>query len=165
MAYDFKNKRVLVVDDDKTMKVILANIFKALKVKECLTAQDGKQGFEIFTAHKPDIVITDLDMDKADGIALTKAIRAAEREKKVMTPILLMSGHTDMSIIKKALDAGVTELLSKPFSVNDLAKRVAYVFSKPRACIEAGNYYGPDRRRKDAKGFEGPDKRKGGGNG
>jgi len=161
MAYNFKDISVLIIDDDKTMKVILANIFKAMKVKECFTAQDGEQGLQLFKTHKPDIVVTDWSMNNVDGIELTKAIRAHNRTTKQTTPILLMSGHTSMELVKKALDAGVTEFLSKPFSVNDLSTRVGYIFSKPRDAIDTQGYYGPDRRRRNVQDFDGPDKRKG----
>lgn len=161
MSYDFSKNTVLVVDDDRNMKILLLNILKTLKVRECVTADDGKQGLEVFQRSHPDVVLTDWDMGDHDGLTLTKAIREDDRKNKTLTPVILCSGNTSLGLVKKALDAGVTEYLCKPFSISDIGKRIQYTLSKPRQCIDTEKYYGPDRRRVQSANFQGPDKRKG----
>ena len=160
MAYNFKDKTVLFVDDDLTIKMLMAHVFKIQKFRACHVASNGKQGLEDFKQYKPDIVITDWHMPEMDGVELTRGIRAFDKKIRKMTPVILMSGMTSREVLKQALDVGVTEFLAKPFSVNDITKRVGYVFAKPRALINIDTYYGPDRRRIIAKDFKGPYKRK-----
>ncbi len=160
MSYDFSKNTVLVVDDDRNMKILLLNILKTLKVRECVTADDGKQALEVFLRSHPDVVLTDWDMGDYDGLSLTKAIREDDRKNKTLTPVILCSGNTSLSLVKKALDAGVTEYLCKPFSISDLSKRIQYTLSKPRPCVDSENYYGPDRRRVRKAKYSGPDRRK-----
>ncbi|MEM7680293.1 MAG: response regulator, partial [Pseudomonadota bacterium] len=54
---------------------------------------------------------------------------------------------------------GTTEFLVKPFSANDLARRIAYVINKPRDFIETSDYFGPDRRRRVIENYSGPYRR------
>ena len=160
MAYDFKNLCVLIVDDDQTMKLILSNVFKTLKVKSCLVAADGEKALEMFKSYKPDVVVTDLNMQNIDGIELTRAIRDINKKWKMITPVMLLSGYADKEFVQKALDAGVHEFMLKPFSVNDIATRVAYMMTKPRKSINIADYFGPDRRRRISKNYNGPERRK-----
>lgn len=160
MAYNFKKLTVLVVDDDATMCLVVCNIFRTLKVKDCLSARNGEDALELFKEHKPDVVLTDWNMKDMCGLELTKAIRDIDKETNGVTPVILTSGYADMEKVKEAIDTGVNDFLLKPFSVNDLASRVAYVVENPRECIDIEGYFGPDRRYGDASEYNGPDRRK-----
>ncbi len=160
MAYNFKNIKVLVADDDATIRLVIANIFRTLKVRECLPAVTGNEALEIYKQHKPDLILTDWQMQDMDGLDLCAAIRKLDRESGEATPIILMSGFADESGVKRAIELGVNEFLLKPFSVNDLAARVAYVIDNPRECVITPNYFGPDRRRRDIPAYDGPERRK-----
>ncbi len=161
MAFNFKNIKVLIADDDATICMVIANIFRTLKVKECLTAHDGEEALELFKQHKPDLVLTDWNMKEMCGLDLARAIRQIDKETNGVTPVILTSGYANMEKVKEAIDTGVNEFLLKPFSVNDLATRVAYVIENPRECIDIQGYFGPDRRRSDTDAYEGPDRRNG----
>ena len=76
-----------------------------------------------------------------------------------MVPVVLVTGYSALQRVAEARDAGVTEFLVKPFSANDLAKRIAYVINKPRDYIDSDDYFGPDRRRRMAPDFKGPFRR------
>ena len=76
-----------------------------------------------------------------------------------MAPVILVTGYSALSRVAEARDAGVTEFLVKPFSANDLAKRIAYVINKPRDFIDCTGYFGPDRRRRKNPDYKGPFRR------
>ncbi len=63
--------------------------------------------------------------------------------------------------MQEARDAGVTEFLVKPFTAHDLARRIAHVINKPRDFIETQDFFGPDRRRRqaDESGYTGVKRR------
>ncbi len=159
MAYNFKDLTVLVVDDDATISMVIDNIFRTLKVKECISVRCGEDALAEYKTLKPDLILTDWNMKDMDGLQLTSAIRGLNKVSKNPTPIILMSGYTDLENVKKAIDLGVNEFLLKPFSVNDLATRIAYVIDNPREIVDVADYFGPDRRRLNWPEYTGPDRR------
>ena len=71
----------------------------------------------------------------------------------------MMTGYSALPRVAQARDTGATEFLVKPFSANDLARRIAYVINKPRDFIETSDYFGPDRRRRIIEDYQGPKRR------
>ena len=76
-----------------------------------------------------------------------------------MVPIIMMTGYSAMPRVSEARDCGATEFLVKPFSANDMARRIAYVINKPRDFIETEDFFGPDRRRRKIDNYRGPRRR------
>jgi DNA-binding response OmpR family regulator len=98
-------------------------------------------------------------MEPMNGIELAHEIRTNALSSNRMVPIVLITGYSALSRVAQARDAGVTEFLVKPFSANDLAKRIAYVINKPRDFIDSHDYFGPDRRRRQHPDYKGPFRR------
>jgi DNA-binding response OmpR family regulator len=98
-------------------------------------------------------------MEPMDGIELTKLIRRDPASPNRLAPIILVTGFSAVGRVGVARDAGITEFMVKPFSANDLAKRLAYVINKPRDFIDAPAYFGPDRRRRKNPDYPGPYRR------
>lgn len=141
------------------MRKLVASVLETMDVGSVYTAESGEEGFEKFRKYNPDIVITDWHMEPMDGIALAKEIRTNMLSPNRMVPIILITGYSAYKRVEDARDAGVTEFLVKPFSANDLAKRIGYVINKPRDFIDAPHYFGPDRRRKADPKYKGPFRR------
>ncbi len=159
MGFKFENLSVLVVEDTVPMRKLVVSVLEALGVGKIFTAQDGEQGFELFCSQNPDIVLADWHMIPVSGIELVQMIRKHPRSPNKMVPIVMMTGYSAMPRVSEARDSGATEFLVKPFSANDLARRIAYVINKPRDFIDIGEFFGPDRRRKITDGFKGPFRR------
>lgn len=159
MAFNFKKLSVLVVEDTVPMRKLIASVLDALGVGTVITAENGESGFELFKRENPDIVLADWHMVPMDGIELTNLIRKDPLSPNKMTPVILVTGYSAMSRVAQARDVGVTEFMVKPFSANDLAKRLAYVINKPRDFIDHPDYFGPDRRRKATDDYRGPYRR------
>lgn len=138
---------------------LVSSVLETLGIKRILTASNGDRGFDMFCAEKPDIVITDWHMEPVSGIDMVQKIRTAPSSPNKFVPIIMMTGYSAMPRVAQARDMGATEFLVKPFSANDLAKRIAHVINKPRDFIESDVYFGPDRRRKKADDYKGPKRR------
>ena len=67
--------RVLLVDDNHHMRVLLAEILRAIGVKQILEANDGAEGLQMMRTHAVDIVMTDLAMQPLDGIDFVRLLR------------------------------------------------------------------------------------------
>ena len=156
MAFDFKKLSVLVVEDTPPMRKLIVSVLTNLGIGNVYSAADGKHGYEIYCRENPDIVILDWAMEPVSGLEMTLEIRKNQLSPNRMVPIILVTGFSALSRVAQARDAGATEFMVKPFSANDLAKRLAYVINKPRDFIDHPEYFGPDRRRRKNPDFKGP---------
>lgn len=159
MGYDFQKLTVLVVEDTGPMLGLITAVLETLGVGRIYTAKDGQEGFNRFCKDKPDIVMTDWHMQPMSGVDLLKLIRTHPKSPARTTPVIMITGYNAVSRIAEARDNGATEFLVKPFSANDLARRIAHVISKPRDFVEAQEYFGPDRRRRKTDDYSGPKRR------
>ena len=94
-----------------------------------------------------------------DGLELVEKIRKDPKSPNRTVPIIMVSGFCAPERISKARDVGTTEFIVKPFSSDDLAKRIAHTVNNPRDFIVTPHFVGPDRRRKDNPNFEGESSR------
>jgi two-component system chemotaxis response regulator CheY len=154
-----KELTVLVADDSAPMLDVVATIMERFGFGRVLKAGDGEEAFSMFQRYNPDLIITDWHMDNVDGLELCKWIRRNKNSVNRSIPIILMTGFTDILRIQAARDSGVTEIIVKPFSAEDLARRIMHVIDVPRDFIESLGFFGPDRRRRD-KEFEDAENRR-----
>jgi len=159
MAFKFDKLSVLVVEDTLPMQKLVVSVLESLGIGQVYASDSGERGFESFRKNNQDIIISDWHMKPMDGIALTQEIRRNPLSPNRMVPIVLVTGYSALARVSEARDAGVTEFLVKPFSANDLAKRIAYVINKPRDYIDCPTYFGPDRRRRAQPDYKGPYRR------
>ncbi|HIF25151.1 MAG TPA: response regulator [Micavibrio sp.] len=159
MVFDFRKLSILIVEDTAPMRKLIASVLETMDVGKIYTAENGEDGYEQVKRFNPDIVIADWHMMPVNGIQLTHEIRTNTLSPNRMVPVILVTGYSALQRVAEARDVGVTEFLVKPFSANDLAKRIAYVINKPRDYIDSDDYFGPDRRRRIAPNFTGPFRR------
>jgi CheY-like chemotaxis protein len=115
---------ILVVDDQPVM---LKLIVKALEEHYSVgTANCGKAALEIIGQHIPDLVILDYKMTGMDGLEVMKSLR--DRPETQALPVLMLTGMTDEASTRAGFEAGVTDYVTKPFSIPQLTARV-------RACL------------------------------
>lgn len=141
------------------MRKLLISVLESLGIKNIASADDGRKAFELFQRDNHDIIISDWQMEETNGIELTKMIRSSVMSPNRMVPIVLITGYSAWQRVAEARDSGVTEFLVKPFTANDIAKRITHVINKPRDFIETNDFFGPDRRRRIDPAFKGPLKR------
>lgn len=154
-----KELTVLVADDSEPMLEVMVAILNRFGFGRVLTAIDGEQAFSMFQRYKPDLIITDWHMDPVDGLELSRWIRRNKHSVNRSIPIILMTGFSDYTRITNARDKGVTEIIIKPFSAEDLAKRIMHVIDVPRDFIESLGFFGPDRRRRKVESTVADDRR------
>lgn len=159
MPIKFENLSVLVVEDSPPMLELVTGILKVMGVKKIGTATNGEEGWKRFQKDRPDVIITDWLMDPIDGIEFTTRIRKDPLSIDRLVPVIIMTGYTAITRVAQARDIGVTEFLVKPFTANDLARRLQGIIERPRDFIEAQNFFGPDRRRRKNVDYQGPEKR------
>lgn len=159
MGFRFEKLDVLIVEDTAPMRKLLTSVLENLGIRNILTAADGQKAFEVFQKNNSDIILTDWLMDPWSGIDLTREIRKNPLSPNRMVPIVLITGYSAWDRVEEARDTGVTEFLVKPFTANDLARRIAHVINSPRDFIETQDFFGPDRRRRHNPSYRGPFRR------
>lgn len=114
-----KNKRILLVDDIKINLLMLSKFMDKNAVRYDL-ASDGEEAYKLFKSAQYDLIITDVQMPKMDGLQLTKLIRNDGDNKKSAVPVIGYTGNVSEEERLKCLNIGMNDLLAKPFTENDL---------------------------------------------
>ena len=118
------NKRVLAVDDSKTMRGMVSFTLKR-EGFDVVEAEDGVNAIEESANGNFDLVISDINMPRMDGITLVGKLR--ENPKFRSTPILILTTESDQSKKAAGKAAGATGWIVKPFDPDqliDVVKRV-----------------------------------------
>ncbi|MGM0519715.1 MAG: diguanylate cyclase [Campylobacterota bacterium] len=114
-----RNISVLYVEDENDVRQFTAKLLGSL-VKNVYDAQNGLEGLNIFEEHqdKIDLVVTDINMPKMDGLEMCSKIR--EHNKDI--PIVITSAHNDPNFLKRAIDVGVNTYAMKPIDLYQLVE-------------------------------------------
>lgn len=148
--------KILLVDDNHHMRVLIGEILRAIGVKNVFEANDGAEALETMRRQAIDIVMTDLAMQPLDGIDFVRLIRNSPDSPNQMVPIVMITGHSTQKRVSEARDSGVTEFLAKPVTARGVIERITQVIDHPRPFIRTGGYFGPDRRRRADPAYAGP---------
>lgn len=117
LAPDPAAGRVLVVDDDRDSRELLAQIL-ALHGIGCLLADSAHQALELLMSNRSiSLLITDLRMGPEDGLSLIRQVRASER---AAMPIIIISGNAEVKDAIEAMHLSVVDFLLKPIDIAEL---------------------------------------------
>lgn len=118
---DLPPQRVLIVDDDKDARELLAEILRLDDIR-CMTADSGEAAWDLLSSSSSiGLLITDLRMEPSSGLELIRKVRASTR---AALPIIIMSGDADAKDVIDAMHDGVLDFLLKPIDSVKLAKMV-----------------------------------------
>ncbi|SIT69736.1 response regulator [Edaphobacillus lindanitolerans] len=113
-------KRILVVDDQNGIRLLLAEVFRR-EGHETVLAKNGFEAVERFHETSPDCVLLDMKMPGMDGIEVLKEIKAVSPS----TPVLMMTAYGEQEQIDTAKELGATDYFTKPFDIHELRAAVA----------------------------------------
>ncbi|MCH8521624.1 response regulator [Glycocaulis sp.] len=150
--------RFLIVDDNAAMRGLIRAVLAAFGCDYVFEAADAKRALGILAVEQIDILITDWKMSPVDGLSLVRHLRDPEKSANPFIPIIMLTAYAEPSRVRAARDAGVTEFLAKPFSAEQLFKRVQVIVNRPRPFVRTKAFFGPDRRRVTNE-YEGPERR------
>ena len=156
----FELLKILLVDDNHHMRVLLTEILRAIGVKQIYEANDGAEALALMRGHAIDIVMTDLSMQPMDGIDFVRLLRNSPDSPNQMCPVIMITGHSTQRRVTEARDAGVNEFLAKPLTARGVLDRIGMVIDHPRPFIRTDDYFGPERRRRADPRYTGPWRRR-----
>jgi two-component system capsular synthesis sensor histidine kinase RcsC len=119
MGEERRDLRVLVVEDDETIRLLIAHVLTGASCR-VFTATDGVEAVECLETEPVDLLITDYDMPRMNGLELVRWSRA--RWPHVTT--VLITGHDPSAVAPEGWPSGVQHIFRKPFSVEHLLSLV-----------------------------------------
>ena len=144
-------KKILVVDDDASIREILATQLGRLNY-DTMTAADGKEAVAMFKTDKPDLVLMDVMMPQMDGLTACQKIRAGEKKGSRVPILFLTARGSRQDQLTSALSGG-DDFISKPISLQELREHVEKALERsknrqPCRLALACCWLAPPRRRR-----------------
>ncbi len=127
-------KRILVIDDHEAIRIGLKTAIENEETRKFLglnsplevyTAVNGEEGVAIFKQKTPDLVITDIKMDKMGGIEVIKEIINIDNQ----AIIIVVTGHGTIENAVEAIKLGAYDYIEKPWKMPDIRKKLKQVYS------------------------------------
>ena len=112
--------RVLVADDDKSMREIIIGLLKAVGSPEIVEACDGEEALSLFEQDEFDLIVIDWEMPGKSGVEVIRAIRA----EGCQVPIVMVTVRAEKEHVLKAIQAGASDFLAKPFDADVLRDKL-----------------------------------------
>lgn len=124
-------------------------------------AENGAQCLMALGYCQPEILIADWNLDDGRGLDLVKRIRGGEAGQEFRKlAIVMVASRNSASDVEQARNAGIDELILRPFSAQTILKRISEVRSRRRDFVESARYTGPCRRRRaPTDSYDGPRRR------
>ncbi|MBN2292832.1 MAG: response regulator [Pirellulales bacterium] len=114
--------RVLVVDDSRVIRAIVADTLHELGVRNIVEMADGREAVRAFKQGEFDLVVLDWQMPGMCGLEVIESIRATG----ATVPIIMVTATgTQQEHVVDAVEAGATDYLLKPFSPTVLSEKLA----------------------------------------
>jgi response regulator RpfG family c-di-GMP phosphodiesterase len=127
---------ILIVDDDRQVREVLHQIFMSAGYN-CLLANDGREGVEVFKAGRPPLIVTDLKMPVMTGIELLQQVRALDGD----VAVIVLTGAADVKTAIESLKLGAYDFIMKPVNVDELLIAADRAFERRQLLIERREYH------------------------
>ena len=120
--------KILVVDDDPNVQRLLQYTLKQ-EGYEVVIASDGAEGFRLWGAEAPDLILLDVMLPKLDGYQVAAKIRA-EEGPSTHVPIIMLTAEREVEQKVRGLRAGADDYLIKPFHPAELMARIKSLLAR-----------------------------------
>ena len=127
---------ILIVDDDRQVRDVLHQIFLSAGYN-CLLANDGREGLEVFRAARPPLTVTDLKMPAMTGIELLQKVRETDGDAAV----IVLTGAADVKTAIDSLKLGAYDFIMKPVNVDELLIAAERALERRQLLIERREYH------------------------
>jgi DNA-binding response OmpR family regulator len=116
--------KILVADDDRIVRRIVVTKLSGLGY-EITDVEDGREALDLLEGGDvPDLLITDSNMPRMNGLQLTRTLRASSDPNLSTLPIIMLTSRQGEQDILEGLETGLDDYIIKPFSPDELAARV-----------------------------------------
>lgn len=125
-------KKVLVIDDSPEIRLIIEETLGMFGFATVL-AEDGESGVALARKENPDLIICDVNMPKMDGFETLAKLREAEVTASI--PFMFLSGAVERPQVRRGMEMGADDYLTKPFTPSELLAAVNARLEKQKEII------------------------------
>jgi putative two-component system response regulator len=118
---DARRSRVLIADDQASIRSLFHRLLSA-DGHEVMLVPDGAAALSAVHQHRPDVILLDVAMPHVDGLEVCRRLKADPATR--LTPVVLVSGHSELTDRINGIEAGADDYLSKPVHPHELQARV-----------------------------------------
>lgn len=115
------SKTVLVVEDNELNKKLLEDLIQT-RGHRVLSAVDGSEALDLVRAHRPDLVLMDIQLPEVSGLEITKIMKADPALRHI--PVIAVTAFAMKGDEERILDGGCSAYIAKPVSVIQLLETV-----------------------------------------
>lgn len=115
----------LIVDDQRSTRQLVRSCLQQLGFQRILECEDGLAACDLLQSSRVNLILSDLNMPRLDGLGLLRAVRGDPMIAK--TAFIMLTGRADTSLVQEAVKLGVNNYVVKPFTIETLKKKVEAV--------------------------------------
>ncbi|MBI1238435.1 MAG: response regulator [Alphaproteobacteria bacterium] len=149
---------ILLADSGTFHARLLTSVLSETPFSKIDLAHSSEEAWRFVCERPYDAILLDQSLEPMNGLSFARRIRQTKTTQNRFCPIIMMAGHPTMTLVSRARDVGVTEFLAKPVSQRAVVERLEAALRNPRTFVQAGDFFGPDRRRR-AEDYFGPERR------
>lgn len=116
--------RILLVEDEHFLRDLLIQALNSVGFSNVLEAENGSSALHLLERHEVDILISDIEMTQVNGFDLVRAVRMGDTRLPRDTPVVFLSGLSDVSTLSSAARLDVQGFLIKPVSAKRLLNKI-----------------------------------------
>ena len=124
---------VLVVDDSAAIRKILQRVLRqtGMAIRTIHEAGDGQEALAVMNAHKVDLVLTDINMPKMDGLQFLASVKASAQWRQV--PVVMITTEGGETKVGEAVKLGAAGYVRKPFTADQIKEKLAGILQPAMA--------------------------------
>jgi DNA-binding response OmpR family regulator len=112
---------IVVMEDDADIRTLMVHLLTH-EGYEVLAAKNGSQGLELVESHRPDLIISDVQMPGMSGFQVLESVR--KNPAVAATPVILLTALQDRVHVRHGMTAGADDYITKPFEPGELSQAV-----------------------------------------
>ena len=119
------DSQILVVDDSAAIRKILQRVLRqtGMSIGVIHEAGDGQEALEVLKVHKIDLILSDINMPRMDGLQFLAAVRASPERRHV--PMVMITTEGGETKVAEAVRLGASGYVRKPFTADQIKEKLA----------------------------------------
>lgn len=143
---NLEKAEVLLLDEAHEGMAVLMQIVSAFGVRSVRRCRSAEEAKKEALGVPFDLILIGANGHDSSSCDFIRWLRRSGLEPNAFTPTILISGHTQLRNVQRAVDCGANYIVAKPVSPDVLLERILWVARERRPFISCASYVGPDRR-------------------
>lgn len=154
--YEFRAVQIVMIERELTTRRLMRGILQRLGVEMLKEHAGLTEALPDLPRLRPDLLIIDVDQDQGEGFKYISAMRHGLFDVNPFTCVLATTWQPTPALLGRFASSGADDLLLKPFSVNQVVERLAFMIDGRKPFVVTSDYVGPDRRKGARDGIQIP---------